>query len=104
MRKIVVIIFSLFFLSNISAQVVFNTSHHNLGEINKNDKKYYDFTLTNAGKETAIIVRLEEPYGVDVKFSKKEILPDSTIVVRIKYTPKKKGKFKFVATSTRCSN
>lgn len=94
MQKIVVIIFSLFFLSNISSQVVFNTSYHNLGEINKNDKKYYDFTLTNAGKETAIIVRLEEPYGVDVKFSKKEILPDSTIVVRIKYTPKKKEKFK----------
>ena len=94
MRKIVVVIFSLFFLSNLSAQVVFNTSHHNLGEINKNDKKYYDFTLTNAGKETATIVRLEEPYGVDVKFSKKEILPDSTIVVRIKYTPKKKGEFK----------
>lgn len=94
MRIIVVVIFSLFFLSNLSAQVVFNTSHHNLGEINKNDKKYYDFTLTNAGKETATIVRLEEPYGVDVKFSKKEILPDSTIVVRIKYTPKKKGKFK----------
>lgn len=94
MRKIIVVIFSLFFLSNLSAQVVFNTSHHNLGEINKNDKKYYDFTLTNAGKETATIVRLEEPYGVDVKFSKEEILPDSTIIVRIKYTPKKKGKFK----------
>ncbi|MEJ6736139.1 MAG: VWA domain-containing protein [Flavobacteriales bacterium] len=94
MRITVVVIFSLFFLSNLSAQVVFNTSHHNLGEINKNNKKYYDFTLTNAGKETATIVRLEEPYGVDVKFSKEEILPDSTIIVRIKYTPKKKGKFK----------
>ena len=94
MQKIIVIIFSLFFLNSLSAQVVFNTSYHNLGEINKEDKKYYDFTLTNAGTEKAIILRIEEPYGVDVKFSKKEILPDSTIIVRIKYTPKRKGKFK----------
>ena len=94
MQKIIVIIFSLFFLNKLSAQIVFNTSYHNLGEINKEDKKYYDFTLTNAGKEKATILRLEEPYGIDVKFSKKEILPDSTIIVRIKYTPKKKGSFK----------
>ena len=82
------------FISNLSSQVIFNYSYHDLGEINKEDKKYFDFTLTNAGKETAHLLRVEEPYGIDVKFSKKEILPDSTIIVRIKYTPKKKGKFK----------
>ena len=94
MRKIIIIIFSLFFINKLSAQVIFNTSYHNLGEVNKEGKKYFDFTFTNAGKEKATIERLEEPYGIDVKFSKKEILPDSTIIVRIKYTPKKKGKFK----------
>lgn len=94
MQKTVFIFLSLFFLNSVSAQVVFNTSYHNFGEVNKEDKKYFDFTFTNAGKEKATIERLEEPYGIDVKFSKKEILPDSTIVVRIKYTPKKKGKFK----------
>jgi Ca-activated chloride channel family protein len=94
MRKTIIILFSLFFLNKLSAQVVFNTSYHNLGEINASDQKYFDFTLTNAGKEKATILRLEEPYGIDVKFSKKVILPDSTIVVRIKYTPKKKGPFK----------
>ncbi len=86
--------FAFLLLNNLNAQVVFNTSYHNLGEINKEDKKYFDFTLTNAGKQTAHLLRIEEPYGIDVKFSKKEILPDSTIIVRIKYTPKKKGKFK----------
>lgn len=94
MKKVLAILFGLFFLSNLSGQVIFNTSYHNLGEINKEDKKYFDFTLTNAGKEKAILLRIEEPYGIDVKFSKKEILPDSTIIVRVKYTPKKKGKFK----------
>ena len=94
MKKTLVILCSLLFLNILSGQVIFNNSTYDLGEINKEDKKYYDFTLTNAGKEKAIVLRVEEPYGIDVKFSKKEILPDSTIVVRIKYTPKKKGKFK----------
>tara|TARA_B100000809_G_scaffold113711_1_gene112207 strand:+ start:7785 stop:9116 length:1332 start_codon:yes stop_codon:yes gene_type:complete len=93
-KKIVSLMFAFLLLNNLNAQVVFNTSYHNLGEINKEDKKYFDFTLTNAGKQTAHLLRIEEPYGIDVKFSKKEILPDSTIIVRIKYTPKKKGKFK----------
>ena len=94
MKKIIVILITLFSLNSLFSQVVFNTSYHNLGEINKEDKKYFDFTLTNAGTKTAHLLRIEEPYGIKVKFSKKEILPDSTIIVRIKYTPKKKGKFK----------
>lgn len=94
MKKILTIILLLFSASGVFSQLVFNTSHHNLGEVNKEDKKYFDFTLTNAGKEKASILRVEEPYGIDVKFSNKEILPDSTIIVRIKYTPKKKGAFK----------
>lgn len=94
MKRILPILL-LFLLTNASfGQVVFNTSYHNLGEINKEDKKYFDFTLTNAGTKKAQILRVEEPYGIDVKFSSKEILPDSTVTVRIKYTPKKKGKFK----------
>lgn len=55
------------------SQIVFNTSYHNLGDINKEDKKYFDFTLTNAGKVAANVVRIEEPYGISSKFSKKVI-------------------------------
>lgn len=76
------------------SQIVFNTSYHNLGDINKEDKKYFDFILTNAGKVAANVVRIEEPYGISSKFSKKVIEPDSSITVRIKYTPKRKGAFK----------
>ncbi|MGE0561408.1 MAG: VWA domain-containing protein [Flavobacteriales bacterium] len=80
--------------NSLFSQVIFNTSYHNLGDVNKEDKKYFDFTLTNAGKVAANIVRIEEPYGISSKFSKKVIEPDSTITVRIKYTPKRKGTFK----------
>ena len=95
-RVILSNLFFVFFIiaNSATAQLVFNKSYHNLGEINKEDKKYFDFTLTNAGTKTAYLLRIEEPYGITAKFSKKEILPDSTIIVRIKYTPKRKGKFK----------
>lgn len=94
MKKLIFITLLLIVGNSISAQITFNKSYHNFGEVNKEDQKYFDFTLTNAGTTTAHLLRIEEPYGVDVKFSQKEIAPDSTIIVRIKYTPKKKGKFK----------
>lgn len=93
MRSLFSILFIVLFQTSFS-QIVFNTSHHNLGDINKEDKKYFDFTLTNAGKVAANIVRIEEPYGISSRFSKKTIEPDSSITVRIKYTPKRKGAFK----------
>lgn len=80
--------------NSLFSQVIFNTSYHNLGSVNKEDKKYFDFTLTNAGKVAATVTKIEEPYGISSRFSKKVIEPDSTITVRIKYTPKRKGAFK----------
>ena len=89
MNKILLILF-LLITPFLKSQVVFNTSHHNFGEVNSEDQKYFDFTLTNAGKVPAYILRIEEPYGIDAKFSNKEIAPDSTVIVRIKYTPKRR--------------
>ncbi len=84
MKKVFILIISIFLLNSLFGQLTFNKSTHNFGEVNKEDKKYFDFTLTNAGTKAAFLLRIEEPYGVDVKFSKKEILPDSTIIVRKK--------------------
>jgi len=94
MNKLILVGIVLILSNSLFGQLVFNASTHDFGEINKEDKKYFDFTLTNAGTKTAHLLRIEEPYGIDAKFSKKEIQPDSTIIIRIKYTPKKKGKFK----------
>lgn len=94
MKKISLYLIFLLVTNASFAQLVFNTSYHNFGEVNKQDAKYYDFTLTNAGKQEAKILRVEEPYGVSVKFSSKTIQPDSTVIVRVKYTPKRKGVFK----------
>lgn len=94
MKKIILPLLLVCFANVGFAQLVFNTSYHNFGEVNTQDAKYFDFTLTNAGTQEAKIIRIEEPYGVSVKFSSKTIQPDSTIIVRIKYTPKRKGPYK----------
>ena len=95
MRKALLLhIIFLFSLQAAVAQLVFDKSTHNFGEINKEDKKYVDFTVTNAGKVAAEITKIEEPYGVDVKVTIKTIQPDSSVIFRIKYTPKRKGAYK----------
>lgn len=77
-----------------NAQLVFNTSYHNFGEIEEGDATYFDFEVTNASKKPIYLLRADEPYAVKVLFSHKTLLPDSSGIIRIKYTPMKKGKFK----------
>lgn len=86
-----VVFFSL--LSICDAQVIVDKTVYDLGEVEKEDDKYIDFKLTNASKATIEVLKTETPYGVGVKFSSKSLPPDSTIFVRIKYTPKRKGNF-----------
>lgn len=94
--KLKQLIFFSFLLAVISssAQVVFNTSYHNFGVINQGDLTYYDFEVTNASKKAIYLLRADEPYAIKVLFSAKKIEPDSSAIIRIKYTPVKKGNFK----------
>ena len=92
--KYLLTLFFLFFLSGTTfSQIITDKSNYNFGEVRKEDKKFVDFKLTNASKNVIRILRTEEPYGTSVRFSSKSIPPDSSIVVRIKYTPKRKGDF-----------
>lgn len=75
------------------AQVVMDKTMHDFGEVRKEDPKFVDFKLTNASSEAISILRHDLPYGVSVRFSSKLIAPDESIVVRIKYTPKRKGTY-----------
>ena len=91
MRWIIYIAFTLFVFST-NAQVVFNTSYHNFGDLEEGDQTYYDFEITNASKKPIYLLRADEPYAVKVLFSHKKLMPDSSGL--IKYTPMKKGRFK----------
>lgn len=87
-------LFSCFLLfSSAHAQIVFDKSVHHFGPIKQGDKLYVDFKLTNAGAKPAIITRIEEPYGIAYLLKSKNLPPDSSTVLRIKYVPKRKEVF-----------
>lgn len=87
-----IFIFQLF-SQQIISQIIFDKSVHNFGQLKQGNKLYVDFKLTNAGTKTTTISRIEEPYGITYRISKKTIEPDSTITLRLKYTPKRKEIF-----------
>ena len=82
-----------FFIGEMQAQIITDKTAYDFGEITKDDKKYVDFKFTNASDKTISILRYETPYGVAMRFSGEHIEPDESILVRIKYTPKRKGEF-----------
>lgn len=76
-----------------NAQVIYEETMYDMGDVEQGDQLYHDFEITNASPEPIYILRADEPYGTTVKYSKKKVLPDSSAFIRIKYTPKRKGSF-----------
>lgn len=76
------------------SQIVYDKSVYHFGTIQPGQSTFIDFKLTNAGKKTATIRKVEEPYGISYRFSSKIIPPDSSIFFRVKYIPKKKETFR----------
>lgn len=87
------LIFLFILTSTLSAQVILDKTSHDFGIVNKEDKKYVDFRFTNISDKDISIAKYDTPYGVSVRFSNKVIEVDESILVRIKYTPKRKGEF-----------
>lgn len=96
MIKFILSTFSLLTLLifQINAQVITDKTFHDFGEVNSTDDKYVDFKLTNASENLIKITKFETPYGVSIRFSERNIEADQSVLVRIKYTPKRKGEFK----------
>lgn len=92
-KSTLLLILFLFQLFPAFSQIIFDKSFHDFGQLKQGNKLFVDFKLTNAGNKTANIIRIEEPYGVSYRISKKTIEPDSTITVRFKYIPKRKEAF-----------
>ena len=77
-----------------SAQIVTDRTFYDFGEVHADDEKYVDFKLTNITDHNISVLKHQLPYGVSVRYSQKLIEADQSILVRIKYTPKRKGEFK----------
>lgn len=93
MKYLLSIVLLFLLIPAIHSQVITDKTVHDFGEVTEKDEKYTDFKFTNASRETIRIERVEEPYGISVRFSAQSIPPDSSVFVRIKYTPKRKGEF-----------
>lgn len=94
MRIILPVVFiGILCCQSLLAQVVTDKTNHDFGEIEAAHDKFVDFKFTNISDHAISITRVEEPYGISVLLSSKQIKPDASILVRVKYTPKRKGEF-----------
>jgi len=78
----------------LNAQVITDKTYYDFGDLEKEDIDYVDFKFTNASEDQIKITHYETPYGVTIRISDKIMDPDESILVRIKYTPKRKGEFR----------
>jgi len=79
------------FLTN--AQLVFDKKKHDYGQITAYSNRVVDFKVTNRSNEEVHVFNSRSARNTDVLFSTKNILPDSSAFIRVKYTPQNEGRF-----------
>ncbi len=88
-------IFLLFVCSKGQAQITFNKTRHDFGELQAYDDRFVDIILTNKGEKKAYVLTVKKPYDVvyitDGKFMDK----DSSVILRFQVNPKAKGRFNY---------
>jgi Ca-activated chloride channel homolog len=82
------------FIFSLSAQVKFQTTEIDFGEITERHDRIADFWVVNTSDKKFYIFRMDVPRYVQVRYSTKEIQPGDTAFIRIKYDPQKKGVFR----------
>lgn len=73
-----------------TAQIEVNKSSHDFGAIERGTDRVVDFTFTNTGSEKAFLLRSAFPREFSHLFSGREMMPDSSITLRVKYNPFRK--------------
>lgn len=89
-------LFSLF-LASISlilpAQTMITATEFNLGEINQLNEEILDLNITNNTGQKVYLLRIEHSSNFEVKYTSKSFEKNAAQIVRLKYRPKKKGRF-----------
>ena len=91
--KNLIIIFILFAFGSVNAQTVFLDQPYELGLIDKSSQRYVDIPIKNTSDKKVFIFRAEADKRFQIRYSTKELLPDSTIYMRVQFTPEVKGPF-----------
>ncbi len=86
-------IFILFGVGAVNAQTVFLDQPYELGLIDKSSQRYVDVPIKNTSDKKVFIFRAEADKRFQIRYSSKKLLPDSTVYMRVQFTPKVKGPF-----------
>lgn len=87
------IIFSFVLSLPAFGQLEVSDTHHSFGNLGKRDKTTVDFLIKNKGNEEVHLLRATAVRHIDVRYTSRTIKPDSTVMLRIHYNPRKKGVF-----------
>lgn len=75
------------------AQNRISATEFNLGEINQLNEEILDLNITNNTGEKVYLLRIEHSSNFEVKYTSKSFEKNAAQIVRLKYRPKKKGRF-----------
>ncbi len=79
----------------LSAQISFDKTKHDFGDLEPYSARYVDFILTNTGNKQEWLLSVKKPYEVVYINSNQFIEKDSSIVLRLQVNPKEKGRFNY---------
>jgi Ca-activated chloride channel family protein len=91
--KIILSLLSISFFFNFHAQLVFEKTNLNFGELNAQSEYFLDIEVKNSGIKKEYFLSFRKPAGVIVLSKGQYVLPDSTTFVRVQVNPSGKGRF-----------
>lgn len=91
MRSVVMFVYFLFSFVIASGQIEFGKNPYDLGVITSAGSDYVDIPVTNMGAEKVYIFRTDVDKRFQIYYSSKTLFPDSTVYIRILFSPEKKG-------------
>ena len=83
----------LFAFGAVNAQTVFLDQPYELGLLDKSSQRYVDVPIKNTSDKKVFIFRADADKRFQIRYSSKELLPDSTVYMRVQFTPEVKGPF-----------
>lgn len=75
------------------AQTMITATEFDLGEIDLLNEEVLDLNITNNSGQKVFLLRIEHTNSFEIKYTSKTFQKNEAQIVRLKYRPKKKGKF-----------
>jgi len=93
MKSIFIIILIFALPVAVFSQISLEPATIDFGLLERSTDRVRDIVISNKGNKMALVLKSNFSDEFDILFSSREIPPDSSIILRIKFKPKRKGKF-----------